>query len=160
MIFEITDLFEQQVKLQPRVELYSVTDFMGQEMPGLAIVLDEVTGEPDELEQYTALTVSFGEFISLRDSAYVDTNNCYFAQQLLDQGIAIDTGFRKSSGFCVYPLWKFSREFLQEIGGEKYAKYSQCYDAYMKAIEERFSGNEDFGDDKLIQEKSGGMTMQ
>ena len=53
------------------------------------------------------LTVSFGEFIGLKDSAYIDTNNCRFAQQLLDQGIAVDTGLRKSSGFCEYPLWGF-----------------------------------------------------
>lgn len=42
MILEITDYFGAPVKLQPRVELYSVRDFMGREMPGLAIVLDEV----------------------------------------------------------------------------------------------------------------------
>ena len=63
MILEITDYFGTPVKLQPRVELYSVRDFMGREMPGLAIVLDEVMGEPDEMEPYATLTVSFGEFI-------------------------------------------------------------------------------------------------
>ena len=48
MILEITDYFAGPVKLQPRLELYSVRGFMGEEMPGLAIVLDEVMGEPDE----------------------------------------------------------------------------------------------------------------
>ena len=113
MILEITDYFGNPVKLQPRVELYSVRDFMGKEMPGLAIVLDEIMGAPDEMEQYATLTVSFGEFIGLKDSAYIDTNNCRFAQQLLDQGIAVDTGLRKSSGFCEYPLWGFKKEFLE-----------------------------------------------
>ena len=47
MILEITDYFAGPVKLQPRLELYSVRGFMGEEMPGLAIVLDEVMGEPD-----------------------------------------------------------------------------------------------------------------
>ena len=70
MILEITDYFGAPVKLQPRVELYSVRDFMGREMPGLAIVLDEVMGEPDEMEPYATLTVSFGEFIGLKNSAY------------------------------------------------------------------------------------------
>ena len=70
MILEITDYFGTPVKLQPRVELYSVRDFMGREMPGLAIVLDEVMGEPDEMEPYATLTVSFGEFIGLKNSAY------------------------------------------------------------------------------------------
>lgn len=160
MTLEITDIFGSRVKLQPRVELYSVCDFMGQEMPGLAVVLDEVTGEPDGLEQYATLTVSFGEFIGLRDCAYIDTNNCYFAQQLLDQGIAVDTGLRKSSGFCEYPLWAFKEGFLEEIGGEHYAEYTRCYDAYMRAAAEMMGGGEDMENEEPIQEESDGMTMQ
>ncbi len=31
--FKIKDLFGEEITLQPRVELYSVTDFMGKEMP-------------------------------------------------------------------------------------------------------------------------------
>ena len=92
MTLKIMNLFGEQVTLQPRVELYSVTDFMGRELPGLAIVLDEVTGSPDGLEEYAFLTVSFGEFISIKNSAYIDTNNCPFAEQLLSQGIAEPTG--------------------------------------------------------------------
>lgn len=148
------------MKLKPRVELYSVNDFMGQEMPGLAIVLDEDMGESNGLEQYAVLTVSFGEFIGLKDCAYIDTNNCYFAQQLLDQGIAADTGLRKSSGFCEYPLWAFKKEFLEEIGGERYAEYTRCYDAYMKAAAEMMGGGEDMENEEPIQEESDGMTMQ
>lgn len=40
MTFEIKDYFETPVILEPRVELYTVYDFMGKELPGLAIVLD------------------------------------------------------------------------------------------------------------------------
>ena len=39
MTFEIKDYFETPVILEPRVELYTVYDFMGKELPGLAIVL-------------------------------------------------------------------------------------------------------------------------
>ena len=46
MTLEITDIFGNRVELQPRVELYSVRDFMGQELPGLAIALDEIVDEP------------------------------------------------------------------------------------------------------------------
>ena len=159
MILEITDYFGTPVKLQPRVELYSVRDCMGREMPGLAIVLDEVMGEPDEMEPYATLTVSFGEFIGLKDCAYIDTNNCRFAQQLLDQGIAEDTGLRKMSGFCEYPLWGFKKEFLEEIGGENYAEYSQRYDAYMKAAEEMFGGGDFDGEEPTCAEGDG-MAMQ
>ena len=160
MILEITDYFGGPVKLQPRMELYSVRDFMGQKMPGLAIVLDEVMGEHGEVEQYATLTVSFGEFISLKNSAYIDTNNCRFAQQLLNQGIAVDTGLRKNSGFCEYPLWGFTEEFLEEIGGEKYAEYSQCYDAYMKAARQMLGDDMDFENDEPVQKEIDEIEMQ
>lgn len=132
MTLEIKDYFGKPVSLTPRVGLYEVYDFMGKEMPGLAILLDETeSGEP-----YAVLTVSFGEFISVKNSAYIDTNNCRFADQLLDQGIAELTSFTKQSGFCTYPLWVFKEEFLQEIGGESYQKYSQAYDDYFDSISE------------------------
>lgn len=135
MTFKIMDFLGKPVTLQPRVELYAVTDFMSKELPGLAIVLDEVTGTSDELEQYAFLTVSFGEFISIKNSAYIDTNNCPFAEQLLSQGIVERTNFYKTSGFCRYPLWIFKEDFLKEIGGENYQQYLRSFDAYFKALE-------------------------
>ena len=48
--FQITDCFGEQVTLQPRLGLYSVTDFTGQEMPGLAIILDRLGSTPEETE--------------------------------------------------------------------------------------------------------------
>ena len=65
MTLEITDIFGNRVELQPRVELYSVRDFMGQEMPGLAIALDEIVDEPYGMEPYTA-TVVAGETTTVR----------------------------------------------------------------------------------------------
>ena len=126
----ITDYFGNRVVLEPHVELYTVHDFMGKEMPGLAIELDFIDEEFGEPELYEVLTVSFGEFISLRNAAYIDTNNCGFASQLLEQGIARDTGLKKRSGFCEYPLWVFEESFLREIGGENYQKYIEAYDTY------------------------------
>jgi len=41
MTFEIKDYFETPVILEPRVELYTVYDFMGKELPGLAICLSK-----------------------------------------------------------------------------------------------------------------------
>lgn len=137
MTLEIKDFFGYPVKLKPRVELYAVSDFMGKEMSGLAIVLDEIRDSPDEeTEEYAVLTKSFGEFISLKNSAYIDTNNCPFADQLLDQGIAKDTGLSRQSGFCRYPLWVFKEEFLKEIGGENYERYLREYEEYMKPFED------------------------
>ena len=132
MMLTITDCFGQRVSLNPRVELYRVHDFMGAKMPGLAIALYTVgTDAVEDEELYAVLTVSFGEFIGLQNAAYIDTNNCYFAQQLLEQGIAKDTGLTKRSGFCEYPLWVFKESFLREIGGENYRRYAKAYEEYI-----------------------------
>ena len=133
---EITDYLGNSVTLRPRLELYSVTDFMGTELPGLAVVLDEVGESTTDLEQYAVLTVSFGEHISMKNSAYIDTNHCHFSDQLLEQGIAEPTGLYKTSGYCQYPLWVFKEEFLREIGGENYQKYAQAYEQYMNPSED------------------------
>ena len=71
--FRITDCFGEQVTLQPRLGLYSVTDFTGQEMPGLAIILDRLGSTPEETEQYAVLTTSFGEFLPLGSSSALKT---------------------------------------------------------------------------------------
>ena len=133
MIFEISSFYrEENIRLKPRVELYDTRDYTGKQMPGLAIVLDEVDQNENVTEQYAVLTVSFGEFLTLKNCAYIGTSNCPFAPQLLAKGIAQDTGYSKISGFCEYPLWVFKGEFLKEIGGEKYEQYSEQLDAYMR----------------------------
>ena len=131
MVFEITDSFGEKKTLQPRVQLYSVKDFMGKKMSGIAVMLDEVNKDNEIIGQYSNLTVSFGEFISLKNSAYIDTNNCDFTDQLLKYGIATPTGLTKRSGFCEYPLWIFNEQFLRENGGEEYHKYATEYNKYM-----------------------------
>ena len=133
--------FGNEVKVAPRLELYSVEDFMGEEKYGLSIVLDTVANYPEDVEQYAVLTTSFGEFIGAKDCAYIDTNNCPFAEQLLEQGIAEKTPLDKHSGFCTYPLWHFSEEFLKSIGSENYAKYEKCF-------EETVFGEDDFDEDE------------
>lgn len=130
--YKIRDFMGNELTVQAQLELYSVQDFTGKEMPGLAILLMDVTNE-DEPEFFCDLTVSFGEFIGMKNCAYIDTNNCDFADQLLAQGIAKTTGFTKHSGFCVYPLWVFDEQTLKAMGAENYEKYSTEYDQYMSA---------------------------
>ena len=126
--------FGDAVTVCPRVELYSVKDFMGEEMPGLAVVLDEVIdASMMEIEQHAVLTVSFGEFIGEKNAAYIDTKNCRFAALFLEAGIARDTGLTKSSGFCEYPLWVFDEG---EHSNGAYEVYEQEYDAYMETAEQ------------------------
>ena len=133
MLFEISEYYTGgKIRLKPRVELYDTRDYMGRHMLGLAIVLDEVDQKENVTEQYAVLTVSFGEFLPMKNCAYIDANNCPFAPQMLAKGIAQDTGYSKISGFCKYPLWVFKEDFLKEIGGEKYELYSGQFDAYMR----------------------------
>ena len=133
MEIEFKDYFGEQLKLKPRVELYSVKDFTGKKMPGLAVVFDTADEDP---EQYGVLTVSFGEMIGMKDCAYIDVNNFPGAEQLLGKGIAEDTGFTKRSGFCEYPLWHFKKEFLEECGGDNYRRYYEAYDSYFDTGED------------------------
>ncbi len=121
MVFEVTaNLF-----------LYEVKDFMGVDMTIPGIQLRLTTGE-----SFGILTKSFGEFIGVKNAAYVDINNFPDAKHLIESGIAKDTGFTKRSGFCVYPLWEFDENFLRSIVEEKYQKYSDAFDEYMASDEE------------------------
>ena len=80
MLFEISEYYTGgKIRLKPRVELYDTRDYMGKQMPGLAIVLDEVDQKENVTEQYAVLTVSFGDFLALKNCAFIDTNNCPFA---------------------------------------------------------------------------------
>ena len=72
MKLEIKNYFGEIVELVPKVALYSVKDFMGKELPGLAVLLETTDGYP-----YADLTVSFGEFIGLKNCAYCDASEFF-----------------------------------------------------------------------------------
>ncbi len=124
------NFFGTEVTVVPEVVLYRVEDYMGEEMVIPGIRLNEETEEG--LEPFAVITKSFGEFIGVKNCAYMDLNNCPYATKLLELGYAQDTGFTKHSGFCEYPLWQFDENFLKEIGGEVYEQYSREYDEYME----------------------------
>ena len=130
--FLIKDYFGEEIEVVPQLFLYGVTDFMEKEMPIIGI--EFYTMNDGELTPYSELTLCFGEFIGTKNVAYIDTNNCDFAPQLLNAGVAKDTGFTKRSGFCTYPLWVFEEAFLREIGNEAYQQYSDAFDNYMNAV--------------------------
>ena len=47
--------------------------------------------------------------------AYVDTNNCPWAEQFLEENkIARRTGIFAPSGYCVYPLYEFNLDAIYE----------------------------------------------
>ena len=64
---------------------------------------------------FANFTLNFCEFIGMKNCAYVDTNNCWFADELLETGIAQNTGFTKISGYCKYP-WYHNRWNYSNLG--------------------------------------------
>lgn len=131
--FEIVDSFGDSVQVEAELFLCNTYDFMENKMPGLGIQLYSYDEEYGFREPYATLTQNFGEFLSARDCAYIDTNNCSFARQLLAMGFCEETGFTKQSGFCTYPLWKFDRDFLKEIDVKGlYSTYEKKFEEYMK----------------------------
>ena len=105
MILTITDWAGDRVSLEPRVELYSVRDFMGEELPGLAIVLDEVGSTPDRAEEYAVLTVSSGFRSAAKQGRYIDTNNMLFCWPATPAGHCRGHGIQPSQRFLpVSPL--------------------------------------------------------
>jgi hypothetical protein len=152
MKLEIRNFLGEKIQLEPRLGLYRVSDMMGKRLPGLAVFLDELTLAGRE--PYCALTVSFGEFLGIKNSAYIDTNNCDFAGQLLKPGIAEATGLYKTSGFCRYPLWIFSEAFLKEVDEETYRKYAKEYDGYMSRMNPEPEETEDCAGEEEQQEQT------
>ena len=130
MKYELKYGCDIEVTVQPRLELYTVQDFMGTDMLGLAIILDDVTN-PEEPKEFCSLTISFGEFIGMKNSAYIDIENCPFIDQLLKQGMAQDTGLTKRDGFYDCPLWLFEENMLKSMGEDNYNTYDTAYRQYM-----------------------------
>lgn len=140
MLMEFNMPYGRSKKFDIRLEHYTVREFMGKEMKGLAVALYLENGETGQYDILAGLiTKNFCEFIGYKNTAYIDLNNSPFATELLQKCLAQDTGFYKESGYCKYPLWEFKEEFLKQIGEEKYKQYSDEYDKYMK---EMFSPDE------------------
>ena len=128
--FTISGFNDEKDELTPHLRLIEVTDFMGERMHNISL---NFTRMADGAEMpFASFTLNFGEFLGMKNCAYVDTNNCWFADEILQTGIAEDTGLTKRSGYCEYPLWQFREEFLKAVGEEVYQKYSDEYDNYMK----------------------------
>lgn len=117
--------------ITPKLDLYEVNDWMGKKGYGIAIQLYE-DGIP-----YARLTTSFGEFIGLKNAAYIDTNNFPKALAYIERAhMGIPTGFTKQSGFCEYPLVMFDEDFLKKLNPTLYKMYSDKYDELMGYDEE------------------------
>lgn len=65
-------------------------------------------------EPFARLTVNLGRKLA-DDVAYVDTNNCPWAEEFIEEnGLGVPTDRIGQSGWCFYPQYKFD---LSKIGG-------------------------------------------
>lgn len=146
--FTVKDATGTIVELTPEVVLYNSIDYMGKSQFNLGIRL--YCKDSGALEPYANLTVNFHEFIGMKNYAYIDTNNCPFASEILKTGIARDTGLTKQSGYCTYPLWEFDKKFLEQIGGKTYQLYSDKYDENM---EKAFADDDDMDESEELEDE-------
>ena len=76
----------------------------------LAIRLMTYEGEP-----WATLTVNLDRKLQ-EDLAYVDTNNCPWAEEFIEKyKLGEHTGSYGNSGYCIYPLYKFDPTKLGDM---------------------------------------------
>lgn len=74
-----------------------------------AVVIRTTIGEP-----YAVLTVNLDEVLPA-GYAFVDTNNCPWAEEFITKyQLGEPVGRAKQSGFCVYPLYRFNTDKIEE----------------------------------------------
>ena len=75
-----------------------------------AVRLTETDGMP-----FATITVNLGD--KLPDGyAYLDTNNCPWAEEFVTENdLAEFVGGYATSGFCIYPLYKFDTNKITEV---------------------------------------------
>ena len=71
--FKISNSFGE-VEIYPKLALIDVKDFMGEIHHNLHIRFEYE--EDGARLPYADFTVSFGEYIGMKNCAYIDTNNC------------------------------------------------------------------------------------
>lgn len=135
--FDYTDRFGDKVTLIPELVLYSADDILtNKKRNNIAIRL---LSREEELEPYAVLTTNLGEFIAVKNAAYIDTNNN--GEQIIDwleqNNFGTLTPLTKRSGFCEYPLFVFDEKFLKDIDyNHCYNQYEDLFNEYYKTFEE------------------------
>ena len=84
----------------------------------LAVQIMSKEASEDWYEPFCMLTVNLPTTKSLAENrAYVDTNNCPsdLVQLLEEQGVMKRTLITAPSGYCIYPLYEFSQEWLNKL---------------------------------------------
>lgn len=82
----------------------------------LAIVM-YAKNEEGMFEDFGTITTNLCSRLQDDEHAFVDTNN--YGSGIIDflksNNIAVETGFVQQSGFCTYPLLRFSKDMLKKF---------------------------------------------
>lgn len=83
----------------------------------LAIQIMCKTEGEDYIEPFARLTVNLGAINLPENCAFFDANNCpqQILMNLIEEGVATMTTTSAQSGYCTYPLVKFSDEWLASL---------------------------------------------
>ena len=103
--FIISGFNDEKYEITPHLKLVEVTDFMGKKQHNIGVSFTHI--EDGAKMPFANFTLNFGEFIGMKNCAYVDTNNCWFADEILETNIAVDA--RKH---IVEPYHSFLRSCL------------------------------------------------
>ena len=83
----------------------------------------------DGSESFVIRTVSFGEFIGIKNTAYLDFSSSPNAEAIFQLvRIAKDTGWRRGAGKERYPLWQFDGDTLRSLDRLPYQYYSMLFE--------------------------------
>lgn len=86
----------------------SVTKSAYRDNNSLAVLLT-CTDEDCYGEPFAVLTVNLCDGMANEEYAYVDTNNCPWAEEFIkENNLGTPTGLMGYSGYCSYPLYLFS----------------------------------------------------
>lgn len=98
-------------KVETGFGTYNVTIKTGKYLCGDNLSIELIT---DFAEPFATLTVNLAEWTLPNDKAFVDTNNCPWAEKFIaDNKLGKPTGIKGASGYCVYPQYRFDMEKLK-----------------------------------------------
>lgn len=132
--FDYIDRFGDKITLVPELTLYDAGDILTNKVRH-TIAIRLWSKEEEGLEPYGVLTTNLGEFIAVKNAAYIDTNNN--GKQILQwlkkkNDFGILSPLTKRSGFCEYPLFISNEKFLKDID------YNCCYNHYEELFNEYY----------------------
>lgn len=98
-------------KVETEFGTYNVTIKTGKYLYGDNLSIELIT---DFAEPFARLTVNLPEWTLPNDKAFVDTNNCPWAEKFIaDNKLGRPTGITGTSGYCTYPQYRFDMEKLK-----------------------------------------------